>query len=196
MTEIIKVYFDVKSPYSYLAVEPLLSLENDYDVLLRWIPFSIPVPDMSERDKYGVRRVRYLYKDARRWANRRGGMTIKGPRKIYDSTPALMGALFADREGYLVEYLRAAFAGFFNRALEIDQPEAVAEVIASVGGDSTAYHAFVSRDGAAAMEAGMSEADEDEVFGVPAFVLRGELFWGQDRIPMLAWRLEEYGAMR
>ncbi|MEM7252436.1 MAG: DsbA family protein [Pseudomonadota bacterium] len=199
MAEVIKVYFDFKSPYSYLAVDPALALTNDYDVSLRWIPFSIPVPDMAERDKYGVRRVRYLYRDARRWGNRRGGLTIKGPRKIYDSRPALIGSLFAERHGFHADYLREVFRRFFERALEIDEPQAVATVLGEVGGApglATDFHAFACGPGAALFEQGMEEADADEVFGVPTFVVRDELFWGQDRIPMLGWHLEQWGLRR
>jgi 2-hydroxychromene-2-carboxylate isomerase len=29
------------------------------------------------------------------------------------------------------------------------------------------------------------------VFGAPTYVLDGELFWGQDRLDMLAWRLTQ-----
>ena len=36
------------------------------------------------------------------------------------------------------------------------------------------------------------EAHQDNVFGVPIFVLRDELFWGHDRIPLLEERLTEY----
>jgi 2-hydroxychromene-2-carboxylate isomerase len=31
---------------------------------------------------------------------------------------------------------------------------------------------------------------------VPLFVLRGEQFWGHDRMPLLEERLEEYGLRR
>jgi 2-hydroxychromene-2-carboxylate isomerase len=36
------------------------------------------------------------------------------------------------------------------------------------------------------------EAHQNNVFGVPIFVLRDELFWGHDRIPLLEERLTEY----
>jgi hypothetical protein len=37
------------------------------------------------------------------------------------------------------------------------------------------------------------EASIDQIFGVPIFIFRGEQFWGNDRISMLARRLEQAG---
>ena len=60
--------------------------------------------------------------DVRRDANLQDkDYMIRGPLKIYYTTPALIGGLFADREGYLLDYCSIVFEKFFNRELEIDQ---------------------------------------------------------------------------
>jgi 2-hydroxychromene-2-carboxylate isomerase len=129
--------------------------------------------------------------DARRWANKRGGFRIMGPLKVYDSTPALIGGLYAMREGFFRPYTDRVYSRFFERALEIDQPDAVAGVIEEVGGSPAAFLAYLRGEGAAAFEACQEEAARDHVFGVPLFVFRGEQFWGHDRIPLLEERLAE-----
>ena len=91
----LKLYFDYKSPFAYLAVEPALDLERRYRVQLRWIPYLLRIKGTGERSVYSEWKVRYSYLDARRWANRRGGFPIRGPRKVYDSRPALVGACVA-----------------------------------------------------------------------------------------------------
>jgi len=194
--EELKLYFDYKSPYAYLAAEPAFSLAERYDVELRWMPFQLRIKGKGERSVYSEWKVRYSYMDARRWANRRGGFPIRGPRKIYDTTPALIGALFAQREGFFPEYTRAAFARFFEHRLALDEPEEVAALIAELGGDPAAYLKWSEGEGAALLEASIEEAHTDQVFGVPIFVLRGELFWGHDRITLLEERLAEYGLRR
>jgi 2-hydroxychromene-2-carboxylate isomerase len=35
------------------------------------------------------------------------------------------------------------------------------------------------------------QAYEMGIFGVPSFVAHGEIFFGADRLDMLAWRLEQ-----
>lgn len=131
--------------------------------------------------------------DARRWANRRGGFKIMGPLKVYDTTPALIGGLFAEREGFFPEYTKEAFSRFFERRLELDVVDEVAALVAECGGDRDAFLAYAASDGLQELEASIDEAHEDEVFGVPIFVLRGEKFWGHDRIPLLEERMTELG---
>jgi 2-hydroxychromene-2-carboxylate isomerase len=173
-----------------------LALPLRWDVNLRWLPFQLRIKGKGERSVYSEWKVRYSYLDARRWANRRGGFKIMGPQKIYDSTPALIGALFAQREGFFPEYTREAFRRFFERGLELDVPDDVAALVGECGGDAAGYRTWAAGEGADALEACIDEAHEDHIFGVPIFVLRGELFWGHDRIPLLEERLEEYGLSR
>ena len=194
--EELKVYFDYKSPFAYLAFDPALSLPERFDVRLRWLPFLLRIKGKGERSIYSEWKVRYSYMDARRWANQRGGFRIMGPRKVYDSAPALIGGLHALEEGFFPEYSRSVFRRFFERELEIDRPEEVERVVAEVGGSAEEYRAFLEGAGPQRLEACVDEGHEDRVFGVPVFVLRGELFWGHDRLPLLEERLAGYGLAR
>lgn len=196
MAEPLKVYFDYKSPFAYLAMEPALDLPRRYAVEARYLPFTLRIKGPGQRSVYSDWKARYSYLDARRWANRRGGFIIRGPRKVYDSAPALIGGLFAQREGFFERYSLEVFRRFFERELEIDDPAEVAALVAELGEDGAAYQRYFEGEGAADLDACIEEAHADEVFGVPIFCLEGELFWGHDRIPLLEERLREYGLAR
>jgi 2-hydroxychromene-2-carboxylate isomerase len=88
--EEVKLYFDYKSPFAYLAAQPAFDLPGRFAVDVRWIPFQLRIKGKGERSVYSEWKVRYSYMDARRWANRRAGFQIRGPVKVYDSTPALV----------------------------------------------------------------------------------------------------------
>ena len=121
---------------------------------------------------------------------------IRGPLKVYDSTPALVAALFAEREGFFRELCDAVFPRFFEHRLEIDQSSAVAALIDELGYSGAAYLDFAAGQGAQLFERCQQEAADDHVFGVPLFVLCGEQFWGQDRLPLLEERLTQAGLLR
>src|SRR5262245_658736 len=88
----VKMYSDYKSPYAYLAFDPGFALEQRFNVRVRWRPFQLRLKGKGQRSVYSEYKVKYSYLDARRWANLRpGGLVIKGPLKIYDTTPALVG---------------------------------------------------------------------------------------------------------
>ena len=188
----VKMYSDFKSPYAYLAFDPGMALDQRFNVRVRWIPFQLRLKGKGERSVYSEYKVKYSYMDARRWAKPRG-LWIRGPLKIYDTTPAAIGGLFAEKQGRFLDFGRAAFKKFFLREFEADQPEAVARLIAEVGLSERDYLDYLAGDGRAAYERCQQEAAADHVFGVPFFLFAGEPFWGYDRMPLLEQRLMEAG---
>jgi 2-hydroxychromene-2-carboxylate isomerase len=188
----VKMYSDFKSPYAYLAFDPAMALPLRFDVRVRWIPFQLRLKGKGERSVYSEYKVKYSYMDARRAAKPRG-LWIRGPLKVYDTTPAAIGGLFADKHGRLLDYGRAAFKQFFLREFEADQPEAVARLIDGLGMSDRGYLDYFAGEGREAYERCQEEAAADHVFGVPFFIFRGEQFWGHDRIPMLEQHLAEAG---
>lgn len=190
--KIVKMYSDYKSPFAYLAFDPAFALEERYRIRLRWIPFQLRIKGKGERSQYSEYKARYSYLDARRWANQRG-LIIRGPLKVYDTTPALIGGLFAEQQGRLLDYSRRVYELFFKRELEADQPDAVAGVIASLGMSADDYHKFLAGEGAVTYQRAQDEAAADHIFGVPIFVFEGEPFWGHDRIAVLEERLTKAG---
>jgi 2-hydroxychromene-2-carboxylate isomerase len=191
----VKMYSDYKSPFAYLAFDPAFALEQKYNVRIRWIPFQLRLKGKGERSLYSEYKARYSYLDARRWAAPRG-MVIRGPLKVYDSTPALIGGLFAESKGRLLDYSRKVYELFFRRELEIDRPDAVAGVIATLDLSPTEYREYLDGPGLHAWALAQQEAADDHVFGVPLFLFRDEPFWGHDRLPMLESRLAEAGQAR
>ena len=188
----VKMYSDYKSPYAYLAFDPAFALEERYRVRMRWIPFQLRIKGKGERSLYSEYKARYSYLDARRFAKPRG-LVIRGPLKVYDTTPALIGGLFAADHGLLREYSRAAYERFFKREFEADQPEPVTALVESLGLGGDEFRRYLAGEGAAAYERAQQEATADHVFGVPIFLFADEPFWGHDRLPVLEQRLVEAG---
>jgi 2-hydroxychromene-2-carboxylate isomerase len=196
------VYSDYKSPYAYLAKDLAYALADQVPVRLDWRPYVLDIPSYlgsAELDAAGAvvaenrnahqwRRVRYSYMDCRREAHKRG-LTIRGPQKIWDSTLAAAGMLHALRGGDAVfrRYHDMVFERFWRRALDIESVETIAGVLAEAG----ASPGFAEQADSGRMQvAAMSRAAEaDGVFGVPTFVLDGELFWGREHLPEIRDRL-------
>ena len=121
----IVVYTDYKSPYAYLAKDLIYRLEDEFRVRLDWLPYTLDIPSYlgsarldergevveSERSPHQWRRVRYSYMDCRRQARKRG-LVILGTRKIWDSSIAAIGMLWAKRQG------PAVFRAYHDRVFE------------------------------------------------------------------------------
>jgi 2-hydroxychromene-2-carboxylate isomerase len=192
----VKMYSDFKSPYAFLAFDPAFALEDKYRVKLKWKPFQLRLKGKGERSQYSEYKVKYSYMDARRWANMRGGLMLRGPLKIFDTRPALIGGLYAEKHGKLREYGNKVFELFFKRELAADEADAIAPLIAGVGLSEQGYRDFLAAEGAAEYERSQDDAVADQVFGVPMFFFSNEPFWGYDRMGLLEKRLTEAGLKR
>lgn len=188
-------YFDYKSPYAYLAQAELFDLTESGDVRIEWRPLTLDIPKYlgsaeldadgqvitQSRNEHQWRRVKYSYMDCRREANRRG-LTLRGPRKIFDSTLAHIGFLFAAAHGDFRSYHDAVFERFWRRELDIENIDAIETTLRDANIDTQGFTDYAATTGRATLETMQRTAEQDGVFGVPSYVVDGELFWGAERL--------------
>ena len=194
----ITAYIDYKSPYAYLAKDLAYELEREFSVRVDWLPYVLDIPSFlgsarvddngrvveEERNAHQWRRVRYSYMDCRRQAKKRG-LVIRGPQKIWDSSLAACGMLYAKRQGNTVvrRYHHLTFERFWKRELDIEDPGVIGGVLAEAGADTGGFSAYAAGEGRAELGRICRAAEELGVFGVPTFVVHGELFWGSEHLP-------------
>lgn len=195
----IKVYSDYKSPYAYLAKDLIYELERVTGARLDWQPYTLDIPAYlgsakvdadgtvveETRNAHQWRRVKYSYMDCRREANRRG-LTIRGPRKIFDSSLANIGMLYAQSQGVFRAYHDSVFERFWKRELDIESPAALAAVVSECGANGAGFAVFAGQEGQRQLVKIRHEAEEKGVFGVPSFLLEdGDLYWGREHLPRI-----------
>jgi len=195
----IRVYSDYKSPYAYLAKDLAYALERETGARLEWLPYTLDIPAYlgsatldaggnvveASRNAHQWRRVKYSYLDCRREANRRG-LTIRGPRKIFDSALANIGMLYAQQRGVFRAYHDRVFERFWQRELDIESPVALAAVLAECGADTKDFIAFLDGEGRRELDRIQREAEAAGVFGVPSYLLDdGDLYWGREHLPRI-----------
>jgi 2-hydroxychromene-2-carboxylate isomerase len=195
---VVTVYIDYKSPYAYLAKDLVYELERDFAVRIDWLPYVLDIPSFlgsarvddagrvidESRNAHQWRRVRYSYMDCRRQARKRG-LIIRGPQKIWDSTLAGSGLLYAKAQGDTVlrHYHDITFERFWRRELDIEDPAVVAAVLGEAGGDPAGFADYAAGEGPREVDRISRAAEETGIFGVPSFVVDGEQFWGREHLP-------------
>ena len=69
---VITFYFDIRSPYSYLAWDPVFALPKEFAVGVEALPYTVALADAfgtpETRDAREVRKIKYTYMDVRRFA--------------------------------------------------------------------------------------------------------------------------------
>jgi 2-hydroxychromene-2-carboxylate isomerase len=194
----ITVYSDYKSPYAYLAKDPAYELARETGAKLQWRPYTLEIPAFlgsarldaggkvieDGRNAHQWRRVKYSYMDCRRQARKRG-LVIRGPQKIWDSTLAAAGLLYAKRQGEAVlrRYHDMTFERFWKRELDIEDAKIIAAVLAEADADTAGLADYLLDEGPREVRQISRAAEDAGIFGVPTFVVGGEQFWGREHLP-------------
>jgi 2-hydroxychromene-2-carboxylate isomerase len=193
MPRAIDLWLDLRSPYSFLAKDPAYALETEFGVALRLRPFSLEIAGAVNLNDpaamaRGLRKIKYLYADARRFANPRG-ITLLGPKKIFDQKLVHVAWLYAERSGRGRALVDLAYPRFFRRELDYEDRAAIDALLREAGVDPAGFDAFAAGEGPDELAAHQAEAEKQGVFAVPTFVVDGELFWGQDRLDFVRAKL-------
>jgi 2-hydroxychromene-2-carboxylate isomerase len=193
---LVRHYFDYKSPYAYLAQAASWRLGATPGVRLEWLPYTLQIPKylgaaelgadgadtVGTRNDHQWRRVRYSYMDCRREANRRG-LTIRGPRKIFDSVPAHVAFLWVREQGDWRRFHDELFERFWRRELDIEDGAALTALMRECGHADAGFAEYLAGAGRARHDDIQASAEADGVFGVPSWRVGEELFWGLERLP-------------
>ncbi len=187
-------WFDFVSGYSWIAMAEAEALSRDYAVTWRPRPFVLGVV-LERCGRQAIAQVGatrgYAIFDVARHAHRLG-LQLRGPPKHpFVSLKALRAAALFQDTTQGVPVARALFAAAWEQNRDLTDTDVIVAAVASVGADADRLAERVT----AAETKDLLRANTDAalaagVFGAPFFHLEGEPFWGQDRLRILAERLE------
>lgn len=190
----LKLFFNFRSPYCYLASKTLFSLVDDYRVELLWRPLGgWDGRSPPERAKVKVPLTR---QDVARWA-RRMNIPCVPPPITTDPTPAGVVSLLAEEKGCLRDYVLAATHAEWGQGRDIGQQDILCAAAARAGLDAAEVAAALEDPARRqVLEDNWREAQSLGVIGVPTFVIGEQIFWGNDRIDFAREHLQEAGLAR
>ncbi len=182
-------YFDVVSPYSYLAfgrVERICQ-EAGAELVLRPMLLGAVHNAVGITAPIEVRsKASYQLRDIQRWAEYYG-LPMRFPEPFPFRTLKTMRAAMTGED--LEPFVREAFALYWEEGgapkgmEEADEDGPVREVARRIGRDpEEVLEKAASGEAKEALKGATAEALERGVFGAPAFFVGDEMFWGNDRL--------------
>ncbi|HWP65737.1 MAG TPA: DsbA family protein [Candidatus Limnocylindria bacterium] len=215
MLATVDVFWSFRSPYSYLATPRLVRLAAQWTVDLRVrvvLPLAVRKPDFFEtvnplwppyllRDTWRIAEyygIPYGWPDpdpiVQDYATRR--VAAEQPY-IYRLTRLGVAAALAGRGlPFIDEVSRVIWGGTVRGWHEGTH---LAEAAARAGLDLAVMDRDIAADPArydAEITANQQALERAGHWGVPTMVFEGEPFFGQDRLDLLLWRLEQHGVER
>ena len=194
--------FDYSCPYAYLASTQIRALAEEAGVELVYKPFLLggvfkslgaAAPDAKPMP---APRAMLNALDMRRWAEH-WQVPLNMPATHPNRTVTALRATLA--AGVKPEAVHALYEAYWKHGRNLSDPAVVVDALNGVGLNGSE---LVERASDPAIKAELRERTDEAiargVFGAPAMFLDGELYWGQDRLAMLARALgvPEEGALR
>jgi 2-hydroxychromene-2-carboxylate isomerase len=181
----IDFWFTTGSTYSYLTVMRLEAVAKTASVSFHWRPFAgvraltgtAPFPE-------GASKTRYMWRDIERRAARYGiPLRLPVPYPSANLKLANCVALLGMREGWGEQFVRASYRRWFQHSEENGSETNLRGALSECGQDFERVVTLSRGDTAQNdLDAETEEARRIGLFGAPSFVVRGEIFWGDDRL--------------
>ncbi len=194
MPATIDYYFSIGSPWAYLGLRPLrdLAARHGREIVPHAVGIIRENGAIPGRERPAARQA-YGQRDLARWAEWHGRpLRLADRPALDDPSPAARSviALALDGQGWLALTL-ALHEAYWERVENIADPEIRRQIADAAGFDGAA---LIAREAAAdvteRLETDLREAREAGIFGSPTYVIDGEAYWGQDRLPFVERHLE------
>jgi 2-hydroxychromene-2-carboxylate isomerase len=199
MKKQMEFFFDFMSPFAYLAETQLADLVKKYNLDVRYVPLDLPkakivAGNTGPSNRQIPAKLKYLTKDMTRWAAKYGIPMLKFPPSFV-SDRANSGLFYAIAKGKAPEYVHRMFHSVWGLGEDMNDEAVLTRVAQDMGWPADEFLAYtVSEDAAQKYAATNKEAHERGVFGVPTFFIDGEMWWGNDRLPMIEDYLKSHPA--
>ena len=177
-------FYDLGSPYSYLASTQLEGIEARAGVAARLFPITLGgLRKTTGHQLPPAAQLRYMAEDTARWA-KQYGVPLQIPKAFPASTiKALRATLAADRLGKQREAMRALFHTYWGEGNDLSDAAVLTRVLGAAGLDGAALvKATDEEEIKDLLRRNTSLALDRGVFGVPTFFVGERSFWGNDRM--------------
>ena len=190
MTKSIDFYFDIISPYSYLAHKKIITLRKKINFNYK------PILVGGLHNLQGITapafiksKLNHMINDCILFAKKDNIEFIWNSKFPINSLSLMRGYLFIEHDKKEL-YLDIMFDGYWKDNLDLSKEENLIKLLKKCNIDDKIFLEGIKdskiKDD---LKSVTKEAHNNDIFGAPTFVVNNKIFWGQDR---LEFALEEY----
>jgi len=197
----LEFYFDISSPWTYLAFHNVQPMAKDIGIEIDWKPilvggiFNTINPSVYESRSNPVKvKARYHLKDMMDWA-RVAGLKIVFPPRIFpiNSVKAMRACIVlkAQEPSLLIPFAETVFEEYWAEEHDIANNELLAHILWGVGADANkVMDAIQTQDVKDKLKANTQAVIDRGGFGSPTMFLGEDMYFGNDRLPLIKAAIE------
>ncbi|MEX0305857.1 MAG: 2-hydroxychromene-2-carboxylate isomerase [Ruegeria sp.] len=183
----LQFWFDFASTYSYLSAMRIQQAASEQGVAVEWQPFLLG-PIFAEQgwnnSPFNIypAKGRYMWRDMERLCAARDLPLLRPETFPQNSLKAARLTLAVEPTDQRAEFVRSVYSAQFASGHDISDPAVLAECLAKSGVSPDVVDRMSDPVIKTALFEQVTEAKANHIFGAPSFVVRDELFWGDDRL--------------
>jgi 2-hydroxychromene-2-carboxylate isomerase len=179
-------YFDLSSPYSYMAATQIDALAARHGATVAWKPFVLGAVFKAVGNDMPARvapKARYMFDDLARWAKQYGVPFKFSSRFPMNAIKPMRLVIAAEPHGKSAAVGLAAFRALWVDDRDITTEPELRAIAEACGLDPAATLAAIETPAVKdRLRANTDEAIARGAFGAPAIYVGDQLFWGNDRL--------------
>ena len=182
----IDFYFDISSPYSYLAHEQIKRFEKENKIKVNYMPILLGgIHQLANITAPGLNpsRAKHMIKDLKicaDWFKVKFQFNRYFPLKTVN---IMRGALVAEKEGFLNNYVDQFYKAAWVDSINLNDGKILERFIKNMDINPKSFIEKLSdqkiKDD---LKTKTSNAFKKGVFGAPTFIVGSKMFFGQDRL--------------
>jgi len=191
MTNFVDFYFDVISPYSYIAHKKIQKIKKNQKIIFNYKPIllgglhnlaGISAPAFN---KY---KIKNMQSDCE-LVSKKNDISFKWNLKFPINSLSIMRGYLSMNDDQKEDYLNIFFDAYWKDNLDLSSEEDFSKLLEVLNLEKEIFfekikHPSIKDD----LKKSTSDAFKKEIFGAPTFIVNNKIFWGQDR---LEYALEE-----
>ena len=192
MSNHIDFYFDIISPYSYIALKKIQKIKQNKEILFNYKPIllgglhNLAGINAPAFNKY---KIKNMQNDCE-LVSVKNNIAFTWNSKFPINTLSIMRGYLFMEDNKKELYLNTLFDAYWRENLDISNEEILKTLLKKCKIDPNIFFNGIKdpkiKD---ELKEITQKAYYEEVFGVPTFVVNNKVFWGQDR---LEFALDEY----
>ena len=189
MNNHIDFYFDIISPYAYIAYKNILKIDNikfNFKPILLGGLHNLVEIKAPAFNKFKLKNM----KNDCELISKKNKINFYWNSKFPINTLYIMRGYLIVKESKKKEYLDTFFNAYWQDDLDLSVEENITPLIKNLNINHKEFFKDISKQEVKdQLKKFTDEAFKKEIFGAPTFVVNNKIFWGQDR---LGYALEEY----
>jgi 2-hydroxychromene-2-carboxylate isomerase len=185
MSSYIDFYFDIISPYSYIAHKKIQKIKEHQKIIFNYKPIllgglhNLAGINAPAFNKY---KMKNMQSDCE-LVSKKNNISFKWNLKFPINSLSIMRGYLSIEDGQKEDYLNIFFNAYWRDNLDLSSEKEFSKLLESLKIDSKIFFDKITEQSIKdTLKQLTNDAFNKEVFGAPTFIVNNKIFWGQDRL--------------